>query len=234
MPETGKSCFSTKRKRRKVSHLRQSIRFPKSVRRSARGESDWNTGWDLEYQNPKFVSGDKELLSPINWKRNRSNHSFSSSRCCSYLPYYLGLYRRAVHSTGGPCWDHQRYSDHWRKWQNGDRVEWITSTELSWNLDWKHPFGMKWKWLNLVEKTANSIAFRVPELPRVLRKWMFCQILWGNRQPINYGMIRYVFILRVFEAFNLLKMGAHTAMKIGMINGTAGQVSTLVFERCWF
>ena len=78
---------------------------------------------------------------------------------------------------------------------------------------------------NFVEKTANSIVFRVPELPESATVDVLAKYYEGTGS-LTLRNDCYVFIPRVFSYPNL-KMGAHRNEDFGnMINGTTGQVST--------
>ena len=86
-------------------------------------------------------------------------------------------------------------------------------------------FGDEVKVTNFVEKTANSIVFRVPELPESATVDVLAKYYEGTGS-LTLRNDCYVFIPRVFSYPNL-KMGAHRNEDFGnMINGTTGQVST--------
>lgn len=86
-------------------------------------------------------------------------------------------------------------------------------------------FGDEVKVTNFVEKTANSIVFRVPELPESATVDVLAKYYEGTGS-LTLRNDCYVFIPRVFNYPNL-KMGAHRNEDFGnMINGTTGQVST--------
>lgn len=86
-------------------------------------------------------------------------------------------------------------------------------------------FGNEVKVTKFVEQTANTIVFRVPELPESATVGIRAAYYEGTAH-LTLQEACYVFIPRVFSYPNL-KMGAHRNEEFGnMINATTGQVST--------
>lgn len=86
-------------------------------------------------------------------------------------------------------------------------------------------FGEQVKVTNFVEKTADNIVFRVPELPESATVSIRAEYYEGTGS-LTLQESCYVFIPRVFSYPNL-KMGAHRNEDFGnMINATTGQVYT--------